>query len=68
MKLKDYIKEKALFDSVNTDDIRKNYNDIKQFLKKSKIDLDTNVFDLFENSIIELEQELESVRRDNEPN
>lgn len=60
MKLKDYIKEKALFDNINTDDIRKNYKDIKQFLKKSKIDLDTNVFDLFENSIVELEQELDA--------
>ena len=60
MKLKEYIKEKALFDSINTDGIRDNYADIKKSLKKSNVNVDSEVIDNFENSIDDLDNVIKS--------
>ncbi len=58
MKLKEYIKEKALFDSINTNDIKSNYANITKSLSKSKIEVDETVIDGFKDSITELDKAL----------
>ena len=55
MKLKEYIKEKTLFDSINTDGIKRNYAEIKKYLQKSNTSIDLEVIDKFEDNINEID-------------
>ena len=61
MKLKEYIKEKELFDSINTNDIKSNYSEIKKTLKQSKTYVPSDVIDKFETDIKNFETALEEL-------
>lgn len=58
MNLKKYIDERALFDSINTNDIRENYTSIKKTIEKSKVEVDNSIIENFENHIVQLEDVL----------